>query len=117
MIMLLDRAPNCRRAVMRAGLAAMMLLLAGCGGSGGWTKPGVSPDAAEADFSTCERQARSATARDAAIDADILASRGQDWQRTGTLAMKRDDMADSNRGRAQQVVARCMAAKGYTQAP
>jgi len=93
------------------------LLLAGCGSGGNWTKPGVSPDTAEADLSSCQRQARDATARDAAIDADILASRGQDWQRTGTLAMRRDDMADSNRGRARLIIARCMAAKGYTEAP
>jgi hypothetical protein len=106
-----------RRAVVGAGFVAAMLFVAACEGSGGWSKPGVSPDAAEDDFSACQRQARNVTARDAAIDADILASRGQDWQRTGTLSMRRDDMADSNRARARQIVARCMAAKGYTQTP
>jgi hypothetical protein len=97
-------------------MAVLVLLLAGCGGSGGWTKPGVSPDTAEADFSDCESQARSATQRDAAIDADIMASRGQDWQRAGTLEIKREDMANSNRERARQIVARCMAGKGYAPA-
>ncbi len=103
--------------MMRAGFITAMLLLAGCESGVNWSKPGVSPDTAETDLSTCQRQARDATARDAAIDADILASRGQDWQRTGTLAMRRDDMADSNRGRARLIIARCMAAKGYTEAP
>ena len=98
--------------MMRAGFITAMLLLAGCESGVNWSKPGVSPDTAETDLSTCQRQAR-----DAAIDADILASRGQDWQRTGTLAMRRDDMADSNRGRARLIIARCMAAKGYTEAP
>lgn len=100
------------------GCAAMVLLIAGCsGGSRGWTKPGISPDEAAAEYSDCESQARSATQRDAAIDADILASRGTDWQRTGTLGLKRDDMANSNRGQAQRIIGRCMAAKGYAPAP
>src|SRR5712692_3797524 len=97
----------------RVGLAIVVALVAGCAAGGGWSKPGVSPDAAEADLAACASQARSATQRDAAIDADILASRGQDWQRTGTLGMKQDDMAMSNRGRAQEIIGRCMASKGY----
>lgn len=104
---------------MKQAIAAVaILVLAGCSGaSGGWTKPGVSPATAESDFSDCESQARGATQRDAAIDADILASRGTDWQRTGALPFKRDDMANSNRGRAQQIIARCMVGKGYAPAP
>lgn len=101
----------------RAGVAIVVLALTGCGGSGGWTKPGVSPETAEAEFSACQNQARGATQRDAAIDADILASRGDDWQRTGALAIKRDDMVNANRERAQQVIGRCMTAKGYTPTP
>jgi hypothetical protein len=98
--------------------ATAMLLLAGCGGSSDrWTKPGVSTDAVEADYADCESQARSATRRDENIDADILASRGTDWQRTGTLGMKRDDMANANRGQAQQIIGRCMTARGYRPAP
>jgi hypothetical protein len=104
--------------MMRAGVAMMMLVLAACGsGRSSWTKPGGSPAAAEADLSGCEGQARDATQRDAGIDADILASRGQDWQHTGTLAIKRDDMTASNRDYARQIIGRCMAAKGYTPAP
>jgi hypothetical protein len=98
----------------RACVAMVLLLLAGCsGGSREWTKAGVSADEAEAEYSDCEGQARSATQRDAAIDADILASRGTDWQRTGTLGLKRDDMANANRGQAQRIIGRCMTAKGY----
>lgn len=101
-----------------ACVAMAMLLLAGCGGgSDRWTKPGISPDAASADYSECESRARTATERDARIDADILASRSTDWQRTGTLGMKRDDMANANRQQARQIIGRCMAAKGYAPAP
>jgi hypothetical protein len=99
-------------------IAVMGLALAGCANGGDrWAKPGVSPDTAETEFSDCESEARSATQRDAGIDADILASRGQDWQHSGTLAVKRDDMTDSNRTRTRQIIARCMTAKGYQPVP
>jgi hypothetical protein len=97
----------------RVGVVVAILVLAGCGGTGGWSKAGISPETAEADFADCQGQARDATRRDDAIDADIMASRGQDWQRAGTLSIKRDDMAMSTRGWAEQIVGRCMAAKGY----
>ncbi len=103
----------------RLCIAIVGFVLAGCAGGGAdrWSKPGVAPDTAEAELSDCEGQARSATQRDAGIDADILASRGQDWQRTGALAIKRDDMANSSRARSRQIIARCMAAKGYRPVP
>lgn len=99
----------------RVCVAILSLVLVGCAGSNAdrWTKPGVKPETAETDLSDCESQARSATQRDAGIDADILASRGGDWQRAGTLGMKRDDMANSTRALSQQIIGRCMAAKGY----
>jgi hypothetical protein len=101
----------------RVGVVMAMLVLAGCGGgAGGWSKAGISPETAEADFADCQSQARAATRRDDAIDADIMASRGQDWQRAGTLSIKRDDMAMSTRGWAEQIIGRCMAAKGYAPA-
>jgi hypothetical protein len=99
------------------GVIVAILVLTGCGGgTGGWAKAGISPEMAEADFAECQSQARAATRRDDAIDADIMASRGQDWQRAGTLSIKRDDMAMSTRGWAEQIIARCMAAKGYAPA-
>lgn len=97
----------------RVGVVVAILLLAGCGGTGGWSKAGTSPETAEADFADCQSQARIATRRDDAIDADIMASRGQDWERAGTLTIKRDNMAMSNRSWAKQIIGRCMAAKGY----
>jgi hypothetical protein len=102
----------------RACVVIVSLALAGCASGGDkWTKPGVAPETVEDELSDCESQARSATQRDAGIDADILASRGQDWQRAGTLALKRDDMANSSRARSRQIIARCMAAKGYRPVP
>jgi hypothetical protein len=99
----------------RVCVAILGLVLAGCSGSAidKWTKPGVTADTADTDLSDCQDQSRSATRRDAGIDADITATLGQDWQRGGIAGMKRDDMASSNRALGQQIVARCMASKGY----
>jgi hypothetical protein len=103
----------------RVCVAMLSLVLAGCAGSAAerWSKPGAKPETAESDLSDCQDQARSATQRDAGIDADIMASRGGDWQRAGTLGVKRDDMANSSRVFAQQIIGRCMAAKGYKPVP
>jgi hypothetical protein len=100
----------------QVGVVVAILVLASCGGTGGWSKTGISRETAEADFADCQSQARAATRRDDGIDADIMASRGQDWQRAGTLAIKRDDMAMSTRGWGEQIIGQCMAAKGYAAA-
>lgn len=103
----------------RVYIAVVCLALAGCASSASekWSKPGVKPDTADSDLSDCQAQARSATRRDAGIDADITASLGSDWQRGGILGMKRDDMANSNRAFGEQIIARCMGAKGYRPIP
>ena len=94
--------------------AAMLLALAACaGGEANWAKPGADADKTSADYEDCRTQARAATQRDAAIDADILATRGQDWQNGGTLTMHQDAMAHSTGKRAQNIIAACMSAKGY----
>jgi hypothetical protein len=81
-----------------------------------WTKPGVSPAMASTDYDRCVREAREAARRNEQINADILASRGTDWQRTGILSAKEADMASSSRSQADRALAACMAAKGYSPA-
>jgi hypothetical protein len=93
---------------------ALLLSLAACSGSGGWQKEGVSPEAAAADYAECRHSAQIADRRDSDIDADILATRGQDWQRIGVLQMRRNDYADSNAARQGDNISRCMKEKGYT---
>jgi hypothetical protein len=93
--------------------AILVLVLAGCAGSGGWEKEGASPDTATRDLSQCRSEASRAVARDAAIDQDILASRGQDLQRSGMLTLRRDTMQNSNAGRYQEILDRCMIGRGY----
>lgn len=93
---------------------AVLLPLAACSGTGGWTKPGVTPADAAADFADCRHTAELAHRRDSDIDADILATRSQDWQRTGLLQIKRNDFSDSDDARDQDLVTSCMMSKGYT---
>jgi hypothetical protein len=93
---------------------ASLLALAACSGAGGWSKPGVPPGQAAADYADCRHRAELALRRDSDIDSDILATRGQDWARLGALQSKRDEYADSNNARSGDIVERCMIGKGYT---
>jgi hypothetical protein len=94
--------------------ACTLLALAACaGGEANWAKPGADADRTYADYEECRAGSRAATQRDAAIDADILATRSLDWQNTGTLTLHRDEMAYSTGKRAQNIIAACMTAKGY----
>jgi hypothetical protein len=94
--------------------ALSLLALAACaGGEARWTKSGTDANATYADYEECRSASRAATQRDAGIDADILATRGLDWQNTGTLNLHEDEMAWSTGKRAQHIIATCMTAKGY----
>ena len=100
----------------RTATLALMLVLAACGGGAGpWSKPGVDAAAAARDRRECRGQAEAAFATDRSVDADILASRGQDWQRAGTLEPQQSQMHHQASGHAEAVFAACMRAKGYTQ--
>jgi hypothetical protein len=95
----------------------IMVLLGGisaCSGRPEWVKPGASADTVQGDLGECRALADSAVARDAAIDNDILVTRGGDWQRTGTLGAKKSTFAMQDRGRARDIIETCMAAKGYS---
>jgi hypothetical protein len=98
----------------RIAIVALLVALGACTfGGTRWTKAGVSQDTVDGDYDSCTSEARQATRRDAGIDADILATRGRDWQRTGTLRLKQDSMAENRRVRAEDVIDRCMREKGY----
>jgi hypothetical protein len=102
------------RAYAVAALAA--LSLAACATDGGWQKQGASAEQRAQDYSECQAEARSVLQRDTAIDADILASRGYDWQKSNTLTTRQDSMRASNRGRSDEIIGRCMTGKGYVPA-
>jgi phage-related protein len=95
---------------------ATALLLAACSSKPQWVKPGTSSDVVSDDLSECRAYANAVTRQDAAIDQDILASRGTDWQRNNTLQAKKSTFAVQDQGYARDIIANCMSAKGYTPA-
>src|SRR5215813_5566512 len=83
--------------------------------SGGeWFKPGVEGGATTRALSQCQTDARALGREEAKVDQDITASRGTDWQMTGSYGANTSQMADSNAKRQATYVERCMKAKGFT---
>jgi hypothetical protein len=91
----------------------LLFLLAACATEGRWVKEGASDKVVASDLAQCRGEASRAVDRDAAIDQDIMASRAQDLQRSGMTTLRRDTLRASNLGRHDEIVARCMAARGY----
>jgi len=92
---------------------ALTLCLGACIGAPRWTKEGIAPQAAAADLAVCRGEAQEATRRDNNISADIMASRGLDWQNSGTLSTHQEMFAAQNAQQTDDVVKSCMIAKGY----
>ncbi len=107
------RPPNPK--IAGAVVACTLLLLAGCAGGGDrWQREGVPPELVSADLAQCRGEARIIVNRDVAIDQDILSTRSTDWQNSNTLGIRRDVMQAQNSGRADDIVSRCMRARGYS---
>lgn len=92
-----------------------LILLAACGTLGNWQKPGADAEAAARDRRECRAQADQVLARARAINEDIAATRGPDWERTGTVELQHQQMEAHAGAAAAQVFAACMQAKGYTE--
>lgn len=103
------------RGKVREGVFAVLLalLLTACGGQGGWDKPGADPEALARDNRGCRAQAARVLARDRAIDQDILATRGPDWQRSGAAEPHHQQMHEQAAADAEAAFDGCMRAKGY----
>jgi hypothetical protein len=95
---------------------ALALALPACSSKPQWVRPGTSRDTASDDLDECKAEANAATRNDQAIDQDILASRGTDWQRDNILQAKKSTFAVQDQGEARDIIASCMGAKGYTPA-
>jgi hypothetical protein len=98
------------QALVNAALLA--LALAGCAGPD-WEKPGASAEERKAALAECGAQARVATDRDTRINQDIASSFHNDWQRTGVSDTRRNLLQDRTRAFGEDIVARCMEAKGW----
>lgn len=97
-------------------LLALVLALTACSSKPQWVKPGTSSDTVSDDLDDCRALANAATRNDTAIDQDILATRGADWERNNTLQAKKNTFAIQDQGHARDIIASCMSAKGYAPA-
>jgi len=97
-------------------LLALAMALAACSSKPQWVRAGTSSDTVSDDLDDCRALANDATRKDAAIDQDILATRGADWERNNTLQAKKNTFAIQDQGHARDIIASCMSAKGYTPA-
>lgn len=95
----------------------VLFALSACfqGTGGEWFKPGVESGATARELSACQSGARMVGAEEAKIDQDIAASRGSDWQKTGSYASNTQQMAQSAAQRQAEMTGRCMRNKGFTQ--
>lgn len=97
----------------RSLMLACALALVACASQPEWTKEGASPQVTDRELADCKSLAREATARDTNIMTDIMATRGQDWQRTGVMEPHVQNFNAETRNRGDDVVNRCMIGKGY----
>jgi hypothetical protein len=95
----------------------MCLGLSACfqSSSGEWFKQGVASNVTARDLAQCQRDARAVAGEEGKIDQDIAASRGADWQASGSYASQTSQLAQSSEKRRLEMVGRCMRNKGYTQ--
>ncbi len=89
-------------------------LLSSCAPPGHWIKPGVGQEESASDYRQCALEAKKALATDRAIHHDILATRGSDWERAGTLGVRREEMRHEESAHGEAVFDSCMSAKGYS---
>jgi hypothetical protein len=89
------------------------LALIGCASGGNWSKEGASKDQTAQAYSECQGLAHEATRRDSNITTDIMATRGNDWQRTGVLSTKEQVLSAEEHGRGDEIINRCMIGKGF----
>lgn len=96
-------------------LACTLALLA-CASQPEWTKQGTSSEVTARELSDCKSIAREATERDTNIMTDIMASRGNDWQRTGVMSAHVQNFTAGEAEHSDDIVKRCMIGKGFAPA-
>jgi len=101
---------------MRRSSAFLLLLLAGCGGAGGYSKPGADESAASRAYRECRELTDTVVKTQADIDQDIRATRGADAQRMQFVRTESDRSREQTRDRAAVMMSRCMEAQGFSKA-
>ena len=101
------------RAIPVTAALALSVALCACTGPAKWSKEGVTPEAAAADYADCRHRAQHDIQRDVNIDTDIATSRASDRDRTQTRETYNASDASSNARLSSQIVKGCMESKGY----
>ena len=97
-------------------LGCLLFVLCGPAPSGHWVKPSAGAAQAARVYGYCRARAEAAFRSERDVDQDILATRGSDWQRAGTLSSERSQMGAEAAGRADAIIAGCMRAHGFARA-
>ena len=104
-------------AMFRLLAALVVVLTAGCGGTGAWTKPGADDAETAQAYQDCQALTATATQTDAQIDQDISATRASDLQHASILREQAQQKTNDSRDRAATILGSCMQAKGFIQSP
>lgn len=91
------------------------LALAACAAQN-WEKPGASDDQRRTALAECQSEARVATDQESRINQDISSTFQNDWQRTGVARTRNELLRDRTRSRGEDILERCMVAKGWVRA-
>ena len=95
---------------------AVAALLAGCSlfsSTTSWTKPGATPEQAEADLDTCNEVARAEQDTDAKIDQDTSAVMSDDAYGAVDTELSRNMSSQRSGKRFNAIVDDCMRSLGY----
>ena len=98
---------------------AMAALLAGCSlfsSTTSWTKPGVTPEKAEADLDTCKQIAWAQEDTDAKIDQDTAATMDDNAQGAVDTELSQNMSNQRSGKRFGSIVDDCMRSLGYSPA-
>src|SRR5712691_12119065 len=79
-----------------------------------WVKRGADNQTISRGLRDCNAQANTALASERGINADIDATLGRNWQLGGTQGVETQTLREQAAGYAEQVLANCMRAKGFT---
>jgi hypothetical protein len=79
-----------------------------------WVKTGADDQTVARELSDCNAQANAALANEQGINADINATLGRNWTLSSTQGIQNQSMRQQAAGLADQVLNRCMRAKGFT---
>jgi hypothetical protein len=114
-------APNFRMDLFMRTLMSLTLaaLLAGCSlfsTTTSWTKPGATPEQAEADLDTCKEVAWAQEDTDADIDQDTAATMDDSAQGAVDTELSQNMSSQRSGKRFGQIVDDCMRQLGYSPA-